>query len=492
MALTDILAGGAIAGIIAAIVGFWNQIKALVWKLVSIVIQKVEINTEEANDAIAAYLVKHYRRLRTYDRVYGANNELFRDGKYGLVPFEKFGSRTVLFWSNLPFRKWVPFAFRRDPQGQRNQELSRTQQAMETKHSSFIFIRGTLRVDEIVQKAVQERNQLFWQHSTEAKENNRFDIFYMPSKDANNYTYYARQSNSVAWYKQGQYRLLGVRQEELGRERSRGGSALSNLFFPKEIKDLIGIIALWVKSKDWYKEKNIPWKRGWLLYGPPGTGKTALVRAFAEDLNMPIYAYSLSEMSNNDLMSAWTRMQVNIPCIALIEDIDTVFRKRENITRNSGLLGAILNPQAANAPGGNQDSDQQQRSIYTPLTFDCLLHCLDGVDKSNGIFTIITTNRIEDIDEAIGTPVKREDGGHAFISSRPGRIDQAIELTYMTEENKMEMARKILGDYPAQLEEILKMIKTRPKETPAQFQEICSEIAIRELWKENERQGKLF
>lgn len=491
MAINDFLTGSAIAGVFAAVIGFWNQIKSIIWKLVSVVIQKVEINTEEAQDAISAYLTSQFKRIPIYDRVYGATNEMFREGKYGLVPFEKFGSRTVFYWSDRRYRKWIPFAFKKEPQPQQNPEQGGKPQSNERKYSSFIFVRGTLKVDNIVEKAIQERNQIFWEHSVEALESSRFDIFYMPNKETNNYAYYSRSSSNVAWYKQNQYRLLGIVPNELGRERSKGGNALGNLFFPKEIKDLISVISLWVKSKDWYREKNIPWKRGWLLYGPPGTGKTALVRAFAEDLNMPIYVFSLSQMSNNDLPVAWKRMQVNIPCIALIEDIDTVFHKRENISRDSGILGAILQPTHETTSDSGQGTEQQGLK-YSPLTFDCLLNCLDGVEKSNGIFTIITTNKIEDIDEAIGVPVKREDGSHTFISSRPGRIDKAIELTYMTKENKEEMARKILGEFSVQLDLVLKTLGDRENETPAQFQEYCSQIAILEYWKENEKQGKLF
>ena len=43
---------------------------------------------------------------------------------------------------------------------------------------------------------------------------------------------------------------------------------LEHLFFPDDVKALINVIGLWVKSKDWYKKKNIPWKRGWLCRLP--------------------------------------------------------------------------------------------------------------------------------------------------------------------------------------------------------------------------------
>lgn len=56
--MNPFLAGGALAGFGAAIVGFWNQLKAVVWKLVSIVVAKSEISTEDAYEAVTAYLVR--------------------------------------------------------------------------------------------------------------------------------------------------------------------------------------------------------------------------------------------------------------------------------------------------------------------------------------------------------------------------------------------------------------------------------------------------
>ncbi|MEJ8590923.1 hypothetical protein JSO54_06715 [Riemerella anatipestifer] len=119
------------------------------------------------------------------------------------------------------------------------------------------------------------------------------------------------------------------------------------------------------------------------------------------------------------------------------------------------------------------------------MTFDTLLNCIDGVDKSDGVFTIITTNDISKIDEAIGQPKLLEDGSQVFISSRPGRIDRAIELTYMSKENKKKMADKILSEFPEKLQEIYTHIEKDEQETPAQFQEYCAQIALQEYWKTN-------
>ena len=479
----DFLKGSAIIGIIGVIVGFWDKIKAILWKIVSIAIQRVDIKTEEAHDAVIAYLVKHHKKLSTYDKSYGATNETYRNGKYGLVPFEKFGTNSIIFLTEKKyvFGKWgLPFVFNHVEEDKKQE--GRYQESQNDKtYSSITCFRGTLNLDNIIEQAAKQRNNISWQIDDEEEKLTRFDIFYLPNKENHNYAYFSKSSTGYAWFRQNQFRLLGITPSELGREISTSGKALDNLFFPEEIKKLIHIISLWVKSKDWYKEKNIPWKRGWLLYGPPGTGKTALVRAFAEDLDMPIYVFSLSQMSNNDLINSWKNMQLNIPCIALIEDIDNVFHGRKNICQNAGMISRLLT-----SDDNDDENHEDNTGKFTPLTFDCLLNCLDGVDKSNGVFTIITTNDITKIDSAIGQPQINEDGIKTFISSRPGRIDKAIELTYMEKQNKLQMAEKILGDFPEEYKKILIHIEKDVQETPAQFQELCAQIAIQEYWKKKE------
>ena len=36
-----------------------------------------------------------------------------------------------------------------------------------------------------------------------------------------------------------------------------------------------------LQSSKWYRERGIPYRRGYLLYGPPGTGKTSFITALA-------------------------------------------------------------------------------------------------------------------------------------------------------------------------------------------------------------------
>jgi SpoVK/Ycf46/Vps4 family AAA+-type ATPase len=195
---------------------------------------------------------------------------------------------------------------------------------------------------------------------------------------------------------------------------------------------------------------------------------------------MPIYVYNLAEMGNHELIKAWTEMQTNTPCIALIEDIDNVFHGRENVVRRGNLFSMMMPPEKKDG----DHNDKGRGPLGPPLTFDCLLNCLDGVERSDGIFTIVTTNDLTKIDPALGLPRQLPDGATEFISTRPGRIDKAVELSYMEPGDKKRMARKILGAFEKEYLEMLDFIDKFPglPETPAQFQERCAQVALKCFW----------
>jgi hypothetical protein len=473
-----LLAGGAALGVVASM---WGKIKGFAWRLVGLLVQRVEIPTEPGHDALVSFLVTHFKRSRNYDKMYGASWEYQRDGRYGLVPYEVFGNRTLILWNG-----WFPFIFTNQVEskaaaGKPNGESSSGSGTGGMKvHSTLIFLRGTIDVEKLLRDACAARNNVSWAVEDEqTATQNRFCIHHVPARGDGDGDW-TGGSDGLAWYQQGNYRLLAHTPDQLGKARTSEGKALDHLIFPQRVKALIREIELWRKSKEWYQEKGIPWKRGWLLYGPPGTGKTALARAFAEDLNMPIYVYNLAEMGNHELIKAWTEMQTNTPCIALIEDIDNVFHGRENVVRRSNFF-AMLPPKEKDG-----DGDKGRGPLGPPLTFDCLLNCLDGVERADGIFTIITTNDLTKIDPALGLPRQLPDGTTEFISTRPGRIDKAVELTYMEPADKKRMAAKILGAYEKERLEMLDFIDKFPDlpETPAQFQERCAQVALRCFWRE--------
>ena len=201
----------------------------------------------------------------------------------------------------------------------------------------------------------------------------------------------------------------------------------------------------WAASRAWYQQREIPWRRGWLLYGPPGTGKSAFTRAIGQDLNLPIYHFDLGSMDNREFMAAWNDALTNTPAIVLIEDIDGVFNGRKNVAVEEG-----------------------------GLDFSTLLNAISGVQKSDGIFTIVTTNKIETVDEALG--VIAPDG----MSSRPGRLDRVILMPVLSKAGRDKMAARILANEPQEVRD--RLVAEGESDTGAKFQERCSRYALVSYW----------
>lgn len=245
----------------------------------------------------------------------------------------------------------------------------------------------------------------------------------------------------------GVYRLLNWTREDLQIRPEEGHSPFTGYPFPPEVGDAIKELKGWLANEKWFRSKSIPWRRGWLLHGIPGTGKSTLVRALGMSFDLPVCIFDLAGMTNDDLTSAWDDMMTNTPCIALIEDMDTIFDGRKYV--------GSTNPNVAH------------------LTFDCLLNCISGVKQADGVFLVITTNHLDKIDSAIGVPDK------TGKSSRPGRIDKAIHLGIMQQEQRLSLAKHILSDYPELVEET---VSAGEGETAAQFQSRCADLALTKFW----------
>lgn len=481
------LAGiGAVFGFVASA---WGKIKDVAARFIGLFIITVEVDQDLSN-YLCGWLMKNCSRWGNYEKTYTSCWEFWRDRRrYGNIASEIYGNRSMLVWYG-----WMPlyFSVSGRSSGGENKPAQVTMPGQDTVFRLY-FLRYTINIDQIMDKAMRWANELNWDIEDGKKNgqaSQRFFIQKIPDYRGDSDGRGNNNGKTATVWQYGRYRPIGLEVKDLGWEPPPGDTSLQKLVFPPHVVEVLQEIDRWAKSRDWYVERGIPWKKGCMFYGVPGTGKTAVARAFAQDLDMPLWVYDLSELDNRSLTEAWKKMRHSAPCIALIEDIDNVFHGRENISRRSTMPMFMPVPRQ-HAPNQvhNDDDNDEWKPPTSPLSFDCLLNVIDGVEENDGVFTIITTNRLEHIDEAIGRPKIGANGETEFISTRPGRIDKAVELKHMTNECKLILAKRIFKDCPQGLSEIQQWISYNPdyQETPAQVQERCAQIALAHYWRERDR-----
>jgi mitochondrial chaperone BCS1 len=161
------------------------------------------------------------------------------------------------------------------------------------------------------------------------------------------------------------------------------GRALNTVIADDDrMEQLVADLRRFRARRDWYADRGIPWRRGYLLYGPPGTGKSSVIRALATNLDMDIATLDVGRrgLTDDGLRDALLTVPRN--AIIAIEDIDAVFRER---------VGAD----------------------HVGVSFSGLLNAIDGVAAQEGRALVMTTNHRERLDPAL---------------IRPGRADVHVEL----------------------------------------------------------------
>ncbi|KAI0807354.1 BCS1 N terminal-domain-containing protein [Fomes fomentarius] len=156
-------------------------------------------------------------------------------------------------------------------------------------------------------------------------------------------------------------------------------------------------VKAFLQRRQWYADRGIPYRRGYLLHGPPGSGKSSFIQALAGELNYDICVLNLSERGLAD--DKLIHLLSNTPerSFVLIEDIDAAFNKRVQAS-----------------------ADGYQSSV----TFSGFLNALDGVASGEERIIFMTTNHPENLDPAL---------------IRPGRVD----LSVLIDDTSPKQARRL-------------------------------------------------
>lgn len=183
-----------------------------------------------------------------------------------------------------------------------------------------------------------------------------------------------------------------------------------------KISDIVGQANAKRKSKVIMKYLENPEKFGdWapkniLFYGFPGTGKTMLVKALANEVDVPLYLIKATSLigdhvgdGSNRIHELFELAQKTAPSIIFIDEIDAVALHR-SFQSLRGDVSEIVN------------------SLLTEM---------DGINLNKGIITIGATNNPSSLDYAIRS-----------------RFEEEIEFELPNEEDRKELFKSNLNKFP--------------------------------------------
>ena len=200
------------------------------------------------------------------------------------------------------------------------------------------------------------------------------------------------------------YSTRGAGWETFGQPRRK--RPLESVILDKGIKDrIVADVKDFLHRQQWYVDRGIPYRRGYLLYGPPGSGKSSFIQALAGELDFGVAIINLSERGITDDKLADLLTKLPARSILLLEDADAAFKNRRQVDAD-GYGGATV-------------------------TFSGLLNALDGVAAGEERVAFLTTNHIDRLDEAL---------------IRPGRVDMTVRIGAATRHQAAEMWDRFYGD----------------------------------------------
>ena len=169
-----------------------------------------------------------------------------------------------------------------------------------------------------------------------------------------------------------------------------------------EVRKVREMIELPLRHPEIFERLGVEAPKGVLLHGPPGTGKTLLAKALASETNANFHTLSGPEImskfygeSEERLRDIFKQAEENAPSIILIDEIDSIAPKREEVT------------------------GEVERRVVAQL-----LAVMDGLKARGKVVVIGATNRPNAIDPAL---------------RRPGRFDREIEIGVPDRKARLEI-----------------------------------------------------
>ncbi|CEJ83063.1 Putative Mitochondrial chaperone BCS1 [[Torrubiella] hemipterigena] len=200
------------------------------------------------------------------------------------------------------------------------------------------------------------------------------------------------------------YAARGMEWAPLGDPRKK--RPLPSVVLDEGVKEgIVEDVQDFLSRQQWYVDRGIPYRRGYLLFGPPGSGKSSFIQALAGELDFGVAMVNLSEMGMTDDKLAYLLTKLPKRSILLLEDADAAFVNRRQ-----------------------RDSDGYNGAS---VTFSGLLNALDGLAAGEERIAFLTTNHIDRLDPAL---------------IRPGRVDLMVRIGEASKFQASQMWDRFYGD----------------------------------------------
>ncbi len=224
-------------------------------------------------------------------------------------------------------------------------------------------------------------------------------------------------------------------------------------------------LQLFLNSESWYKERDIPYSRGYLFYGLPGTGKTSMIKAISLYSKRHIHYLMLSEVkSDAELIDLLKKINYK-ETVLVIEDIDAmskIVKSREQVSKSS--------------ESDIDEESETKKKEESRLTLSGLLNAIDGVFTCHGRILIMTTNHPEVLDSALIRP-GRVDSKYLFDNCNIDQIKDLYEMFFSKRADNDQLNNIQNSKYsPAHISSVFLRYRNYPEEALMHLDDECTKI----------------